>query len=125
MQWALLISGTFITLSVLGYAFYTTRDTRSLMRNLRASEKLATKLQRDLYDEQRRRWDETITLQDMLQRRDRELATIRGHVDELEGLIADAGGDVLAARRLRSELSKALAPADGDDDDELPDPGAS
>lgn len=121
MAWALLILGTLVTLSVIGFAFYTTKDTRNLHKRLRVAEKLTINLERDLRLEKSRRFSETLTLQQMLGKREKIITMLEGHVEELEKLLADAGGDELTLRRLRHELSEAYDAIDSEDDEWLPD----
>lgn len=86
-----------------------------LQRQLLASQKMATETRLKLMDTEAKRFDETVTLQSMLEGRDRELISLRRYVEEIDELLASGQCSDITLARLRKELS-ATQVSDDDQD---------
>lgn len=115
MEWLPIAAGGSVALASLAFAWWSTRDSRGLSKRLIAAQRMATEKATALMREQELRFDETATLQGMLQGRDREIAALRRYADELDDLLASGQCDDLTLARLRKELSASLAAQRGDD----------
>lgn len=106
----------------IAYAWWDSRADRAVEKKLRTCERLRTEAEYKLEDSQWKRHHEAMEFAERRVVHERTVKRLRSHIDDLEELVARAGGDELHLARLRSELSGDLATLDSEEQEAMSGP---